>query len=442
MKLHRRWFARPVLALSAATLPLLAQAGGGYFLLGYGPLAGQSGGTSAAIGFDGFGGASNPAKLSATDDRLDFDILFFAPHRHIERTDAQDPIYDFSSTSKKPVFPLPELGYTHRINDKLSWGLSLFGNGGLNTEFHDTVVVPTKPGDPKPCGDGHVNFFFGCGKLGFDLAQVILAPMLSWQATPQYSFGIAPLIGFQRFKAYGLQAFEAVSVAPDAVTNLGYDTALGVGVRVGWLGHITQWLDLGASYSSKIYMERFHKYRGLIADGGAFDIPANYSVGFGLKPIKGLSLGMDYQRIEFKGIRALANGTLNSLVDPVNSGFGSPNGTGFHWRSADMYRFGAGYAVTDKLTVRTGFAYARRPAADSSANSTSLNLFAPNPVWQVTAGFSYQITDQGELQFAYGNYIHGKYAGDSATAGLGVGGRETSSPHANSLLIGWSHHFK
>ena len=52
----------------------------------------------------------------------------------------------------------------------------------------------------------------------------------------------------ERFKAYGFQAFEGVSSAPDSLTNRGYDEAYGAGVRVGWFGRITPWLEafLGA----------------------------------------------------------------------------------------------------------------------------------------------------------------------------------------------------
>jgi hypothetical protein len=63
----------------AAVISRPVHAGGGYFILGYGPLAGQSAGTSTAIGFDSFAGASNPAKLSMTDDRLDLGVILFNP---------------------------------------------------------------------------------------------------------------------------------------------------------------------------------------------------------------------------------------------------------------------------------------------------------------------------------------------------------------------------
>ena len=89
-------------------------------------------------------------------------------------------------------------------------------------------------------------------------------------------------------------------------------------------------------------------------------------------------------------------------------------------------------------TVR---ALCRRPQADSSANSVSFNLFAPNPLRQITAGFTWAFNPKNDLQFAYGRYLRGTYRGPSATAGLGVGGEESVTPYVNTVMLGWTRHF-
>jgi len=426
-----------LLAISVG-ISMSAQAGGGYFVLGYGPEAAQSAGTSTAFGLDAFAGASNPAKLSAVDDRLDIGLLAFMPHRRAEREDSLDPSYDFSTTSKNQFFLLPEVGYAARINEALSWGLTLYGNGGLNTDYRGETGVPGNNAAPAQCGNQPGNFFLGCGQLGIDLSQLIVATTLSWQYAPGYSVGIAPLLAYQRFKAYGLQAFQGLSAHPDAVTNNGYEGALGAGVRVGWYGRLLPWLNVGAAYSTRIYMQNFESYRGLLAGNGSFDIPENYSVGLSLTPIEKWTVGLDFQRINFGHIRALGNGVLNSLVDPQANPLGSNTGSGFNWRSQTNYRFALAYAVLPSLTLRAGLAYGRRPQRDSSANSVSFNVLSPNPVRNVTAGFTWNFTKSNDLQFAYGRYLKGTYGGPSATA---LGGNETVTPHVETLYFGWSHHY-
>lgn len=423
------------LLMLAAVPP--AHAGGGYFGLGYGPLARQMAGTSTAVGLDALAGASNPGKLFAAGNRLDLGLELFIPYRRIERTGSSNSIYDFDSKSRNSIFFLPEAGYAHRINERLAWGVALYGNGGLNTEYRDTTRVPGSNFNPARCGAQPANFLLGCGKFGFDLAQIIVAPTLAWQFAPGQSFGIAPLLAYQHIDIYGLQAFEAVSARPKAVTNRGYDRVFGLGVRIGWYGQITPWLDLGAAYSTRIYMQDFSKYRGLFADGGSFDSPENFSVGAAFKPTPDWVIGVDVQRINFGDVKSLGNGVLNSLQDPLGSPLGSRNGSGFNWSNQTNYRLGVSYAASARLTLRAGYAYGRRPN-DQSMNSVTFNLLAPNPVRQASAGMSWALNEKDDLQFSYGRYIEKKYSGPSATAALGIGGVEQLTPHVDTVYVGWS----
>ena len=56
-----------------------------------------------------------------------------------------------------------------------------------------------------------------------------------------------PIVAVQRFKAKGLEPFRALSTDPDKVTNNGYDYSWGYGIRVGWLGQLTDRLAAGVS---------------------------------------------------------------------------------------------------------------------------------------------------------------------------------------------------
>lgn len=389
------------------------------------------------MGLDGFAGASNPAKLAFVKDRLDLNLLMFSPNRRIKRTDTGTP-FDFASKSKNSFFPLPEAGYARSVSETVSVGVSLYGNGGLNTEFHDDTGVPDTNANPEKCGSEPGNFLLGCGRLGFDLAQIIVAPTLSWRYDPSQSIGISALIGYQRIKVYGFQALEGISAHPDNVSNQGSDGSFGVGVRIGWYSRVLPWLDLGAAYSSRMYFEDFDRYRGLIADNGNFDMPQNVSVGVAIRPAEKWEIGADIQRMFWGDVRALSNGVLNSLEDPQNSPFGSKNGSGFNWVDRNSYRAGVAYAATPSLTFRGGVTYGKRPVADSGANSVTLNLFAPNPEWQLTVGGSRSFDSWGEVHLAVGHYLKKEFEGPSSTAALGLGGQETSRPHVNTLALGWS----
>lgn len=414
-----------------------AWAGGGYFLEGYGPFSMQMAGTSTAVGFDGFAGASNPGKLFEAGDRVDLGLQLFMPHRQIERTGAANPIFDIRSTSHHNLFLLPDAGFAHRINERFAWGLTVYGNGGLNTDYRDTTQVPGTNANPGKCGSQPANFYLGCGRIGLNLSQIIFAPILAWHFAPHHTLGIAPLIAYQRINIYGFQAFEAFSSRPDKVSNNGYDPAFGIGARIGWFGQVLPWLDAGAAYSTQIYSQRFSRYSGLIAEHGAFDIPANYSVGLAARPLPHLTVAVDVQRVEWHSIAALANAVPNSITDPAHKPFGSRHGSGFNWRNQNSYKIGFAYEFSPRLTARAGYNYGRRPY-DSSIDSASLALFAPNPYHQIAAGFTWKLNAKNDIQFAYQDYILSHYQGPSATGTLGIGGVEHSSQGVNVVYLAWS----
>ena len=411
------------------------QAGGGFFSLGNGFLAKQMAGATTAVVGDAFAGASNPAKWLAAGNQLDVDLEFFNFNRRIAREGSGTP-FDFASDSARTMFFIPEAAFSHRVNERLAWGVTLYGNGGLNTEYHGTTGIPGTNAAPVACGNKPGNFLLGCDKLGVDIGQMVSAPGFAYQVAPGHTVGVAALVALQRFQAYGFQAIAPLSRRPTDLTNRGDDWAFGLGARVGWLGEITPWLTLGAAYSTRVYMEKFSQYEGLIA-GGALDLPENFSLGFAVRPTPALTLSFDYQRILYGDVPATGNGVLNTLVDPAAHPLGSRTGSGFNWGNQDNFRFGLAYRVSAAFTVRAGYLYGALAQRDDGMNSVTFNMLAPNPEHSVSAGFTWSVAPAHDVQFAYSRWIAPPYSGPSATALLGVGGRETVEAHVNSFLLGW-----
>jgi len=421
-----------------AILAMVSQpsvAGGGYFSLGYGPLARQMAGATTAVTGDAFAGSSNPAKLLAAGNRIDVGVELFMPSRRVKRSGSGTP-YDFDSTSRNSLFLIPEGAVSWQINDDLALGVAVYGNGGLNTEYRDDNGVPGSNFNPAECGNAPGNILLGCGKAGIDLTQLVLAPTIAWRISEKHSLGISPLIVAQRFEAYGLQAFAPLSKYPTKVTNNGHDVAFGGGVRVGWLGEFNPWLSAGASYSSRVYMQEFDRYKGLFAEG-SFDIPANFSVGLAVRPSSRWLVSFDVQRILFSEVNSVANGVLNTLDNPVGQPLGSSSGSGFNWRDNSIYRLGVAYNWSPQLTLRAGAAYGDRPN-DDSINSVTFNLLTPNPKKQVSAGLTWEPNEKHELHLAIAHFVEQTYRGPSATNRVGIGGTEEITPHVETVMIAWT----
>src|SRR5512146_1762946 len=145
--------------LAAFAIPSVALATDGYFPHGYGMKAKGMGGASVARTDDAYGGANNPASMVWAGDRFDIGLDLFSPRRSIERSGGGSPgpgftTMDGSVDSGSNLFFVPELGYNRMIRWDMSVGVSVYGNGGMNTDY-DGGQIPA--GSPV-CGTGAGQF--------------------------------------------------------------------------------------------------------------------------------------------------------------------------------------------------------------------------------------------------------------------------------------------
>lgn len=395
-------------------------------------------GAVTAIANDAYAGASNPAKLTGAGNKLEIGVEFINPNRRVKRTGASGnaAIYNLTSNSRNPFYVVPDFAYARQLRQGLAVGVTVFANGGLNSEYTRTTGVNGSNSNPQACGDRPGNFLTGCGHAGFDLSQLIVAPTVAWEFRPGRSFGVSPLLAAQRFESFGLQGFAAVSKYPEKLTNNGHEIAYGAGVRVGWYGDLSPELSMGVAYSSKIYMQKFDRYRGLFVNG-TFDIPANYSVGLAFRPRRDWLLALDIQRIEYSNVQSIANGVLNSLV-PGGPKMGTSGGSGFAWsRDQTNYKFGVSYERSEQLTLRGGYEYGRRPNKDD-IDAVSIGILTPNAVHRASVGFTWQTQGGDQLHLTYSHYFKTTYSGPSA---IFPGATETQKPFVNLLHLAWSRRF-
>jgi long-chain fatty acid transport protein len=426
----RTLLASAALALFASTP---AWATNGYFSHGYGLKAKGMGGAAVAMAEDAFGGANNPASMVWVGSRLDLGVDAFMPKRNAQRSGAGFATLNGEVDSDKTLFLVPELGYNRMLGSDMSVGLTVYGNGGLNTDY---------PQGSFNCGGGPANMLCGSGNLGVDLMQLVVAPTFALKLDQSHSVGASLLLGYQRFKADGLQAFDNApgfppfTGAPGRVTNAGYDSATGAGVRLGYLGRFGSVLSVGAAYSSKINMSAFDKYQGLFAGAGDFDIPSNYSVGLSVTPSTGLTFAFDVQRINYSDVAAVSN------PSQVAAPLGAANGPGFGWRDIDVYKLGVQWQATPQLTLRAGYNKGDNPI--KSADVT-FNILAPGVVTtHYTLGFTQALGASSELTGAYMMAPRQTVTGASLfnnVLGAGAAGNETIGMKQQSIGIAWSMKF-
>ncbi len=240
--------------------------------------------------------------------------------------------------------------------------------------------------------------------------QLMIAPYVSWQFVKGHSVGITPVVAYQRFKAEGLQLFDnpVFSTSPGSVTNNGYDDSWGFGVRIGYMGQLTDWLAIGGAWQSKISMGNFDKYQGLFAQQGGFDIPSTFTVGIGVRPVKELLFAVDYQRIYYDDAPSVNNPSANifSCLPPELGGpglrsycLGGDTGAGFGWQNVDVWKIGVQYDINDAWTLRAGYNHTDNPIRPQDV---TFNILAPGVVQnQYSVGATWRIDKVSEITGAF-----------------------------------------
>lgn len=415
-----------LLGVAIAATSLSSWATNGYFQHGYGLKAQAMGGAATALALDSYSGANNPAAAAWVGNRLDAELIAFSPKRSAKR-EGSGPGPFGEAESGSNYFYMPGFGVNHQVNESLAVGVTVYGNGGMNTDYSGSTV----PANFCGAGAPESNLLCGQGRLGVNLEQLIIAPTLAYKINEQHSIGISPLLVYQRFEIKGVQAFGNMGMSSDAskLTNNGKDSATGLGVRLGWQGYFTDWLSVGAAYSPQIKMDEFDKYSGLFAQQGRFDLPENYNLGFAVKPLESLTLAVDYQRINYSKVKSVGNSS--TIMQPL----GSAGGPGFGWSDINVYKIGAAYQLND-LTLRAGFNYGDNPV---SSDDITFNILAPGVIKKhATVGFGYNLNEQAEINFTYAHAFRNKVSGNSIIPGLG-GAPETVAMHQNivGLGLGW-----
>lgn len=413
-----------LLALALAALP--AAATNGYFAHGYGLKAKGMGGAATALAQDAFGGANNPASFAFVGARFDVGGDVFRPVRDAEREGALGlPLglfqLDGASRSNRETFLIPEFGLSRPINERLGLGLTVYGNGGLNTAYSQGNYSCLLTGFSN-------NQLCGQGKLGVDLIQLVVAPSLAWRFSEKQAFGISLLLTAQQFQAQGLQAFDNTIPLFDftsrkgKVTNRGKDRSYGAGLRVGYMGRFfDERLSVGAAYASRTRMSRFKKYEGLFAEQGDFDIPSNWSLGLALKLSPSWTLALDANRIRFSEVRSVGNPSASMAL------LGQDKGPGFGWRDIDVLKLGLIWQATPRLALRAGVNVGDNPIR---GEDVTFNILAPGVVRKhFTLGFTQSLDDKSELTGAFmiapRESVRGTSFFDQAFGVPGIGGEET-----------------
>ncbi|MGJ0397119.1 MAG: OmpP1/FadL family transporter [Methylocystis sp.] len=382
------------LAAIASLAPSLSYGADGYFLTGYGPRQRALGGAGVADSRDPMAMSINPAGIVGLDREFQIGLAASLPERGYSTLGQPAVLAPGDVRSGRPIFPVPNAAYVKPIDAESAWGIANYGNGGLNTSYDFGHFKPPVLGGPG----GTITVFpsfggvLGGGWAGLDLQQSFMSATYARKFGP-ITVGFSPTLAIQMFNAQGLKILSPYSSNMYNFSDMAYDWSVGGGFRVGVEWRATNELRFGLAGATPMFMSKFEKYRGLIADQGSFDIPATLIAGAAYDLLPNVTLMADWRHIFYSAT------TAGNASFPIWYGsFGSSGGAGFDWRDTDSASFGVEWRTASKLTLRVGYHYSTLLMRERSATLAALAPLVG--AHAVTGGFGYQLTKNSSIDFA------------------------------------------
>ncbi|NNK89217.1 MAG: hypothetical protein HKO89_01300 [Saprospiraceae bacterium] len=381
----------------------------GYLSLGYGAyhkgLAGAGLGLHYTCLVNG-----NPASNVFLGKEFSVGIALFSPSRQytIEGNPSGMPgtfgLTPGTVESDSKMFLIPHIAANFPINEKSAFGVSLFGNGGMNTNyptqtFYDQSIETT----------------------GVNLVQMFVGLTYSYKLHENHSVGLTAVLAGQQFEAKGLSSFAPFSSDAANLTNNDASTSVGFGFKVGYHGKLSEQFAFAAVYQSKAKMGEFEEYAGLFAEQGGFDIPSYWTAGIVYSPSTSFRVALDVKSIQYSGVASIANpidamalppaflnpgGDPNNPMDytpnPNHVPLGSDEGSGFGWEDMMVFKIGMEYDLNESTTLRGGFSQGEQPIPESEV---MFNILAPGVISShIALGMSKDIGTKGQAIHVSFNY--------------------------------------
>lgn len=402
-----------LLAMAAVGFAGAAFATNGYFAHGVGVKSQSMGGAGIAFTEDGFGMGANPATLSQAKAGYAIGATAFAPDRSVTTFGGTGPTAPLTTAgdydgNRVNTFFIPEFAYVHHGAGGMSYGVAVYGNGGMNADYNQAVYDQS--------GD----------KTFTNLEQLFVTPTISKKINDNHTVAGSLVLAYQTFEAGGLDMFAqytrsatfsaaAVSAAnPTGYTgggadpgNNGKDSATGIGLKLGWSGKLSDKVSMGAFYQPEINMSKFDKYKNLFAEDGDFNIPTTYGVGLAVAATPNTVIAFDIVAINYGDIAAVANKNNHTAS---NTKLGADDGKGFGWDDMTVFKLGVQHKLDDKNIVRAGWNYAQQPIA---SDQLDFNLLAPAVVENhLTLGYTRKLDKDAEVSFSFMHAFNNKVEGN------------------------------
>lgn len=376
-----------------------ALATNGLFSEGWGAKSGGLAGGGAALNLDSMVQTGNPAGLVDVGDRTDLGLTWFSPRREYTVSGAFNPAFPpfpgDTAESRSESFLIPNIGFARQLDDDAAFGIALYGNGGMNTDYPASDTVLPTPAGPLAVGT------FGGGDAGVDYEQLFISAGYARRVSQSISLGVSGILNYSRLDMKGISGFAPLSVDPSNLSNNGTDDAFGIGALVSMQADLGDAATLSLAYQTRI-ANTFDDYAGLFVDGGELDIPPRANLGLAFKMTSGSAVTLDVERIFYEDSDSIGNPSarlFGCMRGDRSQCLGGSNGAGFGWNDMTVYKLGFQWQASPEMTWRFGISSGDQPI---EPEDVTLNIIAPGVIEDhYSVGFTRALSGSREFSMAF-----------------------------------------
>lgn len=422
-------FTKLTVAMVAANLMAIsaAHATNGMLMEGYGPIGTAMGGASMAYDNGTAAMANNPATLGLMQSgtsRLDIAIGGLHPDVVSKMNGMPD------AKSAGDAYYMPAVGYV-RKDGALTYGLGVFAQGGMGTEYGDKSFLGMGSGLP-------IRTEVSVGNLILPVAYDV-TPDLTLGGSASLVWGgmdlqmamssgqMGALAAGGDLSASGMAA-QGLPFFMQGAQNVGYfdfsnsSDFTGRANSIGWSGKlgftykVTKQFSIGGVYQSKTHlgdMEAGGAEMRMIDNNGTmggpagatyklkgdvavkdFQFPTVFGLGVAFQATPELLLVADYKRIDWSSVMKDFRMTFESSdMGGLKMDMSMPQ----NWDDQNVFNLGVAYKVIPALTLRAGANLANNPVPDDTVNP----LFPAIVKNHYTMGFGYAFSDKSEVNGSF-----------------------------------------
>ncbi|MBL0597148.1 outer membrane protein transport protein [Aeromonas jandaei] len=356
--------------------------------------------------------ARNPAAMT-TFDKMTFSVsgTYIKPDVDVEgKLSSPSPALNGKDASQSGIAPaafVPATYFIQPLNDQWAWGIGLFSNYGLSTEYDQSFIAGTAAGNTE-------------------LTTFNINPNIAYRINEHFSIGagINAVYGAAELNRYA--GFASPTAPSTRIAHLKGDT-WGFGWNVGSLYEVNENHRFALTYRSQVDMSFDGDFQGStsgnkVVDGNLkLDLPAQAEFA-------------GYHRLNQQfAVHYSVNWTDWSAFKELNatsSGCNTPGKPGVclykpeNFKDSTRYSIGGTWYINPSWEARLGFAYDNSPI---EAEYRSLSIPDSDRIWY-SAGATYHINTDMSVDFGMA-YLDGKKVDVDESLGASHGPVSPTNPH-------------